>query len=62
MSGEFFEPANAGSLAATVARLFADPGRLARLRAGARGEFEARYTPECNYRQLLEAYRVAGAG
>lgn len=62
VSGEFFEPANPGSLALTVGRLFADPGRLAALRAGARGEFEARYTPERNYLQLREAYRAAGAG
>lgn len=62
VSGEFFEPANAGSLAATVARLFTDPDRLAALRVGARAEYEARYTPERNYVQLLEAYRAAGAG
>lgn len=62
VSGEFFEAANAGSLASTVARLFADPGRLAALRAGARGEFASHYTPERNYDQLLEAYRKAGAG
>ncbi len=36
-----------------------DPGERMRLGATARREYEARYTPETNYRTLMGTYRLA---
>ena len=55
-TGLHFEPANAADLAAKVRMLLGDPQRLAAMRQAARREFEAHYTAEANYQQLLRIY------
>ena len=59
--GELFQPGDPGNLEATVAALARDEARLQALGLGAAAEFQELYTPERNYRALLEAYRVAAA-
>lgn len=57
--GAKFPPRDARSLAGVVRRLLAKPAALAQLRAGARQEYERRYTEEANAEQLLAIYRSA---
>jgi exopolysaccharide biosynthesis WecB/TagA/CpsF family protein len=62
-TGLCFEPGEPRDLAAAVARLLADPARLAEMRRAARREYEAKYTSAANYRVLMEVYaEVTGAG
>jgi glycosyltransferase involved in cell wall biosynthesis len=63
-TGLHFEPGDATDLAAKVRILLGDPPRLAAMRQAARREFEARYTAEANYQQLLRIYArtVANCG
>lgn len=46
-------------LATSVERLFAEERLLASMRASARAAYEARFTPEVNYGQLMAVYRDA---
>jgi glycosyltransferase involved in cell wall biosynthesis len=55
-TGELFTPGDSADLARVLGGLLGDAGRLARMRVAARQEFEARYTAESNYRQLLALY------
>ncbi len=52
-------PADAGNLAAAIATLYATDTAVAAMGQRARNEFLARYTPQQNFRALLEIYRFA---
>jgi glycosyltransferase involved in cell wall biosynthesis len=56
-TGCLFEAGNAADLAKQVDRLLAQPEVLERMRTQARLEFEAKYTAQANYRQLIEVYQ-----
>jgi glycosyltransferase involved in cell wall biosynthesis len=56
-TGCLFEPGNAADLSDRVDRLVAQPERLAQMRIQARLEFEAKYTAQANYQQLLDVYQ-----
>jgi glycosyltransferase involved in cell wall biosynthesis len=56
-SGVVFEPADPDSLRHTVAAAWHTEGLLERLGAGARREFETRYTEDANYDSLMQIYR-----
>lgn len=58
-TGALFAPGNAPDLLATVRQLWARPEQLAALGAGARAEFDAKYTAEVNLRRLEEIYHTA---
>lgn len=58
-NGLVFEPAAPQSLLAVVRSAWNAPGLLEKLGAGARAEFEAKYTEEANYQQLLAIYQAA---
>jgi glycosyltransferase involved in cell wall biosynthesis len=58
-TGRLFRPGDAADLAGTVEWALAHPQELARMRARARAEFEANYTPERNYQLLMAIYRQA---
>ncbi len=60
-TGVLFAPGDAAALAAAVDRLLADPEALARMRPACRRAFEAKYTAESNYRQLIAVYERAVA-
>jgi glycosyltransferase involved in cell wall biosynthesis len=59
ISGVVFEPANPESLLREVRTAWETPGMLERLGAGARAEFEAKYTEEANYKMLMAIYEQA---
>lgn len=56
-TGLLFQPGNPDDLAQQIHWLLAHPEQLAKMRLQARSEFEAKYTPERNYQQLMEIYR-----
>jgi glycosyltransferase involved in cell wall biosynthesis len=56
-SGLLFRPGDPTDLAATVDRLLSQPQELAQLRLTARAEFEAKYTADSNYQQLIDIYQ-----
>lgn len=56
VTGRLFAPGDAADLATQVQRLLDEPAALARCRAAARQEFEAKYTAARNYQQLLDLY------
>lgn len=58
-SGIVFQPANPQSLLAKVREAWETPGLLAVLGAGARQEFESKYTEEANYKILMDIYQKA---
>jgi glycosyltransferase involved in cell wall biosynthesis len=58
-TGFLFTPGDADALAPIVRDVFADRSRLARLRAAARREYEAKYTGAANHAMLMAAYRQA---
>jgi glycosyltransferase involved in cell wall biosynthesis len=58
-AGRLFAPGDPAALADAALALVARPAELARLRAGARAEYLARYTAEANYRRLREIYARA---
>ncbi|MFE4105280.1 glycosyltransferase family 4 protein [Almyronema epifaneia] len=55
-TGVRFRPGNAADLATKVHWMLADTQRLAAMRRAARAEFEAHYTAESNYQQLMRIY------
>lgn len=56
-TGLLFEPGNAEDLANQVKWAIAHPVELAAMRKEARSEFEAKYTAEKNYQQLMKIYQ-----
>ena len=58
-TGLRFPPGDAVGLAAQVRRLLGDPSERLRMRGEARREYEAKYTAESNYRQLMAIYEQA---
>ena len=60
-TGLLFEPGNAEDLAAQVRWALSHPAELAQMRQAVRAEFEAKYTAEANYHQLMEIYAAVGA-
>lgn len=58
-TGTQFEAGNAEDLAAKLEELLRDPSRLPEIREEARWEYEARYTAEANYEQLITIYETA---
>jgi glycosyltransferase involved in cell wall biosynthesis len=55
-TGLHFRPGDPEDLAAKVEWLLAHPNELARMRKEARAEYEAKYTAEENYAQLMAIY------
>ena len=55
-TGLHFAPGNSEDLARKLAWAFAHPSELAAMGRAARGEYEAHYTPQRAYRQLMEIY------
>lgn len=58
-SGIVFDVANPASLLREVKQAWHTPGLLRDLGAGARQEFENKYTEQANYRQLIDIYDEA---
>lgn len=58
-TGLHFRPGDADDLAAKVEWAIAHPQELGQMGREARAEFEAHYTAEANYRQLMEIYQLA---
>lgn len=61
-TGFHVRPGDPADLAATVRRAWAEPTLLRDAGAAARAEYEARYTGERNYEQLMAIYERARAG
>lgn len=59
VNGLVFEPGNPASLASVVRKAWHSPRLLQGLSEGARQAFEARYTEEANYHQLMRIYEAA---
>ncbi len=55
-TGLLFEPGNARDLAGKMAWAQANPQRMAAMGAAARAQYEAEFSPEVNYRRLMEIY------
>ncbi len=60
-TGLHVPPGDADALAQAVRSAFASPQTLAEMRIAARAEFLSKYTPEQNYRKLMEIYFAAKA-
>jgi glycosyltransferase involved in cell wall biosynthesis len=58
-NGVVFEPGNPQSLLNEARTAWETPNLLEKLGAGARAEFEVRYTEEINYKILMEIYEKA---
>lgn len=58
-TGLHFRPGDAEDLAAKVEWALSHPSELTQMRREARAEFEAKYTAETNYQQLIEIYQKA---
>jgi glycosyltransferase involved in cell wall biosynthesis len=58
-TGLLFEPGNAADLAAKVRWATDHPAKMRQMGANARAEYEAKYTAEINYRQLMAIYERA---
>ena len=58
-TGMLFEPDNPQDLADTVEWMFTHPDDLWRMSDAARSEFEAKYTSDRNYEQLMDIYHRA---
>jgi len=56
-TGLLFEPGLAGDLAKKIGWAEANPGAMIEMGKYARNEYEAKYTPECNFKQLMDIYR-----
>jgi glycosyltransferase involved in cell wall biosynthesis len=62
VTGLLFEAGNAAELAAKVRWAVGHPEEMHRMGRNARRVYEEKYTPEVNYRQLMEIYqKVVGA-
>ena len=60
-TGAHFRTGDSSDLARQVYQLGCAPAIAERMRTAARAEFETRFSPDANYRALLEVYRKAGA-
>ena len=58
-TGLLSEPGNAEDLAAKLRWAQSNPEAMRRMGENARAEYEAKYTPELNYRQLMSIYEDA---
>jgi glycosyltransferase involved in cell wall biosynthesis len=58
-TGLHFVPGDADDLAKKVERAWAHPDEMREMGRNARMEYEAKYTPERNYKILIEVYRQA---
>jgi glycosyltransferase involved in cell wall biosynthesis len=58
-TGMLFEAGSASDLAAKIAWAEANPEAMHRMGEEARHEYEAKYTPDINYRQLMAIYDQA---
>ena len=58
-SGLLFEAGNAKSLAEQVLWMLDHRERWASMREAARAAYERHYTPELNYRRMMEIYQAA---
>jgi glycosyltransferase involved in cell wall biosynthesis len=58
-NGLLFRAGDARDLAAQVRYAFTHPEHMAEMRRNARREYEEKYTPESNYRQLIAIYERA---
>lgn len=59
ITGLLFEPSNPADLAAKIAWAQAHPHAMRRMGLAARAEYEKKYTPERNYRMLINIYEDA---
>ena len=59
INGLVFKERDSAAIAALIERHWADDGLLARLSAGARAAYEAKYTEDMNHRRLTEIYKEA---
>jgi len=59
VTGLLFNPGDSGDLAEKIGWAEANPERMAEMGRNARAEYEARYTPEQNYSELLDIYEDA---
>lgn len=59
VTGLLFDPGSAADLAAKLAWARSHPDAMRAMGSNARREYEARYAPEINYRQLIAIYRDA---
>jgi glycosyltransferase involved in cell wall biosynthesis len=57
VNGRHFRPDDAADLADKALQLANDPAARARLRAGARADYERQYTADRNYDMIMSAYR-----
>jgi glycosyltransferase involved in cell wall biosynthesis len=55
-TGLHFQPGNPEDLVVQVERVLANPAEVTQMRRQARAEFEAKYTLELNYQQLINIY------
>lgn len=58
-TGLLFESGDAKDLASKVRRLFEHPEKAEDMGRNARAEYEAKYTPERNYKMLMDIYKQA---
>lgn len=61
-TGLLFNPGDAADFAAKLQWADAHPQEMARMGAAARAEYESRYSPEQNYRELISIYERAIGG
>lgn len=59
VTGLLFNPADATDLAAKIAWAESHPERMLEMGRAARAVYEAKYTPERNYRILMDIYEEA---
>lgn len=59
LTGLHFEPGNALDLAAKVLWAIENPIEIERMGRQARREYEAKYTPERNYKMIMNIYKLA---
>jgi len=59
VTGLLFDPSDAADLAAKLAWADRHPEAMRRMGRAARAEYEAKYTPEKNYRMLIDIYEDA---
>src|SRR5437879_12191625 len=55
-TGLLFDPGSARDLAERIRAAESNPNMMLQMGHNARGEYEARYTPQRNHEQLMEVY------
>lgn len=58
-TGLLFEPGDAADLADRMAWALAHPGEMAQMGRNARAQYDREFTPQVNYRRLMEIYDAA---